>query len=150
MNLAVDLHDTLTYHPGLVCLVKHWPYQVYIVTGTPESQRQQTLDIISGLGLYQNDYTKLVMGFEYQKSEMTKQHFNRMCKHKMKVLTELDVNIYIDDNPYYVQAAKDMGILVLQPILSVDYIRQKVAAGDLFFSSHLQEHQFDFLTKDDK
>jgi|TARA_R110000751_G_scaffold178113_2_gene284360 hypothetical protein len=39
MNLGLDFHDTISYAPAFFAkLIKSWPGDVYIVTGTPPSK----------------------------------------------------------------------------------------------------------------
>lgn len=144
MNLGIDFHDTLTFHPTFFSeMIKKWGGNVYIVSGTPESDRSSIESGLEELGLlaYIDD---ILLGFEYDKNNMDYDHFHKMALHKQKLIEKYDINVYFDDNPYYVSHLKDCGILVFQTILSNEYIN-KYREKDTYFTSHLQEKQFDFL-----
>ena len=51
-------------------------------------------------------------------------HFEKMKKHKLKIIKDNNIKIYFDDNPFYVNYLKDHGINVYQNILSINYINK--------------------------
>ena len=116
MNIGIDFHDALSANPEFYKqLISKWDGKIYIVTGTPESKRKETTQQLSDIGLYPYQY-KLLMGFEYEKGEMTMNHFQKMKEHKLKLIQDNDINIYFDDNPFYVDYLRNKGILVFQQI----------------------------------
>lgn len=145
MNLGIDFHDTITYNPDFFReLMMSWRYEVYIITGTPESKRAETEAQLQSIYISDNMYTALLMGYEYEKKDMTVAHFKHMREHKIQQLLQYEVKIYFDDNPYYVDWARRNGILAFQPILAPAYITE-FGKKDPYFTCHLQEKQFDFL-----
>jgi len=144
MNLGIDFHDTLSYAPEFFRqLVKGWPGKVYIVTGTPASKRKETEEGLRTIG-FEGLYEDILMGYEYQKEDMTVDHFRRMREHKLNLLHKYNITVYFDDNPFYVHWMKEHGIIAFLPCVSPEYL-SKFAKGDLFFSCHLQEKMFAFL-----
>lgn len=145
MIFGIDLHDTISYRPDmfnpLLATLYASGHTILIISGTPESDRQHAIDLLSRLGVI---YHKLVLGFDYEKEGMTHNHFLKMRKWKLQCCIENEVDIYIDDNPYYVKYLADHGILVLQTILSSVYI-ERFRREDPYFTCNLQEKQFDFL-----
>jgi hypothetical protein len=147
MNIGIDFHDTISYSPDFfVELIKGWNGNVYIVTGTPPSKRHEVEEGLLALGIDQTDYTQILCGYEYDKSEMNLSHFKRMAKHKLKLLKQYDIKVYFDDNPYYTSYVKDYGIMVYQTVLSNMYLKEFEKA-DPFFTCNLQKMQFDYLEK---
>ena len=147
MNLGLDFHDTISYAPDFfVKLVKCWQGKVYIVTGTPPSKRHEIEKGLGDLGLGTHTYEDILCGFEYDKADMSLDHFKRMAKHKLKLLQDHDIQVYFDDNPFYVSYIKDHGIVTLQPIVSEKYLRE-FEQEDPFFTCNLQRMQFDYLKK---
>jgi hypothetical protein len=145
VNIGIDFHDALSAKPEFYKkLISKWEGKVYIITGTPESKRYETIKQIDQLGIYQ--YDKLLMGFEYKKEEMTMDHFQKMKEHKLKLIQEHDIEVYFDDNPFYVDYLRNKGISVFQQILSDEYI-DEFSKKDKYFTCHFQRGQFDFLEK---
>jgi len=145
MNIGLDFHDTVSYCPEFFsALIKGWAGNVYIVTGTPPSKRQEIVDALNELGITSNDYEDILCGYEYEKSEMNLDHFKKMARHKLKLLKEYDIKVFYDDNPYYVEYIKEDGIKVFQPVLSNGYLKE-FADADPFFTCNLQKMQFDYL-----
>ena len=89
-------------------------------------------------------YTEILMGYNYEKKDMTIDHFERMGRHKLKLLKEHDIKIYYDDNPFYTNLMKDHGVLTLMLCVDHEYM-EKFGKADPFFTCHLQEKMFDFL-----
>jgi hypothetical protein len=145
MNLGLDFHDTITYEPEFfVKLIKSWPGDVFIVTGTPPSKIHEIEQALETLGLARSDFKDILVGYEYDKTDMGLDHFKRMAKHKLKLLQDNNIRVYCDDNPFYVSYVKDHGILALQPIVSEKYLKEFEQA-DPFFTCNLQRMQFDYL-----
>jgi len=145
MNLGLDFHDTISYEPEFfVKLIKTWPGDVFIVTGTPPSKVHEIESALEDLGLARSDFKDILVGYEYDKADMGLDHFKRMAKHKLKLLQDNDIRVYCDDNPFYVSYIKDHGILVLQPIVSEKYLKE-FEEVDPFFTCNLQRMQFDYL-----
>ena len=146
MNIGIDFHDALSANPQFYKkLISKWDCKIYIITGTPESKREETIQQLSDIGLYPYQY-KLLMGFEYQKEEMTMDHFQKMKEHKLKLIQDHDIKVYFDDNPFYVDYLRNKGILVFQQILSNQYI-DEFSKKDKYFTCHFQRDQFDFIKK---
>ena len=144
MNIGIDFHDALSANPQFYKkLISKWDDKIHIITGTPESKREETIQQLSDIGLYPYQY-KLLMGFEYQKEEMTMDHFQKMKEHKLKLIQDHDIKVYFDDNPFYVDYLRNKGILVFQQILSDEYI-DKFSEKDKYFTSHFQRGQFDYI-----
>ena len=146
MNLGIDFHDTLSYAPEFFKrLIRGWKGKVYIVTGTPPSKRHEIEKSLADLGLGTHTYEDILCGFEYEKENMGLEHFQKMAEHKLKNLKEHNIEIFYDDNPYYVNAAKDHGITVFQTIIADKYM-DEFAEKDPFFTCNLQKNQFNFLS----
>ena len=146
MNIGIDFHDALSANPQFYKkLISKWDDKIHIITGTPESKREETIQQLSDIGLYPYQY-KLLMGFEYQKEEMTMDHFQKMKEHKLKLIQDHDIKVYFDDNPFYVDYLRNKGILVFQQILSDQYI-DEFSKKDKYFTCHFQRDQFDFIKK---
>jgi hypothetical protein len=144
MNLGLDFHDTISYHTEFFTkLVKSWPGKVYVVTGTPPSKVHEIKSELEKLKI-QDDIEDILVGFEYDKEEMSLEHFKKMAKHKLKLLQDNNIEVYFDDNPFYVSYIKDHGILTHQVIVSDKYLKE-FEEGDPFFSCNLQKMQFDYL-----
>ena len=146
MNIGIDFHDALSANPQFYKkLISKWDDKIHIITGTPESKREETIQQLSDIGLYPYQY-KLLMGFEYKKAEMTMNHFQKMKDHKLKLIQDHDIKVYFDDNPFYVDYLRNKGILVFQQILSNQYI-DEFSKKDKYFTCHFQRDQFDFIKK---
>jgi len=149
MNIGIDFHDALSANPEFYKkIISKWDSNIYIVTGTPESKREETIQQLSDIGLYPYQY-KLLMGFEYIKEEMTMDHFQKMKEHKLKLIQEHNIEVYFDDNPFYVDYLRNKGILVFQQILSDEYI-DKFSKKDKYFTCHFQRDQFNYLKDENK
>lgn len=151
INIGVDFHDTLSYSPEFFHqLFQNWPGECYIVTGTPESEREKTINILKDeyefeLGVH---YKDILMGYNYSKEEgLNSGHFKRMRERKLENLKKYNITVFYDDNPYYVAYMKDHGILTFQTILAKAYTEQ-FAKNDPYFTCHLQDRQFDFIDND--
>ena len=80
MILGIDYHDTITYHPEFFKnLIESWNDKVYILSGTPESKRQEILTGLKKLEI--TGYDELLLAFEYKKENMTVDHFGKMKKY---------------------------------------------------------------------
>ena len=147
MNIGLDFHDTISYDPEFfVTLIKTWPGKVFIVTGTPPSKIREIEAALEALGVARTDVDGILMGYEYDKADMSLEHFRRMARHKLKLLQDNDIQVYCDDNPFYVSYIKDHGILTLQPIMSEKYLKVFEEA-DPFFTCNLQRTQFNYLAE---
>lgn len=146
MNLGIDFHDTLSCAPEFFKgLIKGWQGKIYIVTGIPPSKEYEVIADLKDLG-FEGLYDEILCGFEYDKNKMTLDHFRNMAKHKCDLVRKHDITVFFDDNPFYVNALKDEGVLVFQTILSKKYLKDFEKAN-AFFTSNLQEKQFDYLGK---
>jgi len=142
MNLGLDFHDTISYNPNFfIKFIKSWDGEVYIITGTPHSKKNETIEQLNELGIHSNMYTDILMGFEYDKNKMTVEHFNKMKVHKLNHLLSHNIKVYFDDNPFYVEYLRNFGISVFQTILSDNYL-DEFEKKDKFFTSNLQRDQF--------
>jgi len=151
LNIGLDFHDTISYAPDFfINLIRVWKENnlgnIYIVTGTPPSKKHEVLADLEKIGLSEEDFKEILLGFEYEKDKMDLRHFKKMAKHKLKLLKKHNINIYFDDNPYYVQKMKDEGILTFQTMMSKDYL-DMFEKADPFFTCNLQKEQFDYLDK---
>ena len=147
MNIGVDYHDTLSYNPKFFRnLFEAWKQfgEIYIVTGTPASNLESVKDELEVLGFGRDSYTDILMGFEYEKKNMTSAHFLNMREHKLKLIKKYDISIYYDDNPFYVEYVRNHGVTVFQTILDSEYI-DRFSKINPFFTCNLQERQFTFL-----
>ena len=145
MNLGLDFHDTISYDPGFfVNLIKSWLGDVYIITGTPPSKLYEVEEALVKLGVENTHYKAILGGYEYDKTQMDLSHFKKMARHKLKLLQKYDIQVYFDDNPFYVNYIKDHGISTFQPIVSNRYLKEFEEA-DPFFTCNLQKMQFDYL-----
>ena len=145
MKIGLDFHDTISYAPDFfVKFVKEWDGDVYIVTGTPASKINEVELDLKKIGLSKEDFKGVLLGFEYEKKDMNLSHFKRMAVHKLKLLKDNGIKVYVDDNPFYVEHIRNHGIMVLQPILSDAYLKE-FSSADPFFTCNLQKMQFDYL-----
>ena len=127
MNLGIDLHDTISYRPEFFkTLLKDWPFKRYIVSGTPQSQEKETIEILNSYGITQEYYDGIILGYEYDKSEMNLSHFEHMKKHKLQVIKDYTT--------------------VFQTILSSEYL-ESFKQKDPFFTCNFQNEQFKYLEK---
>lgn len=145
--LAVDYHDCLTFDALFFKnIFRCWHGRCFILSGTRESDRQQITNELRDSGLVEGeDFEKLILGYEYDKNDMSINHFMRMREYKLLKLRQHDVKVFFDDNPYYVEWIRNHGITTFQLILPDAYM-EKFAAGDPFFSCHLQRKQFQYLS----
>lgn len=142
MNIGIDLHDTLTYAPEFFRkLLPAWDGRKYVVTGTPARDRRHAEKIVQDLGI---SVDGILMGFDFEKSAMTVEHFHRMADHKLALLREHSISVYFDDNPFYAEFLRRHGIVIFQTIVSPEYL-ESYRSKDPYFSCHLQEKQFSFL-----
>ncbi|MBC8410966.1 MAG: hypothetical protein H8E12_19965 [Rhodobacteraceae bacterium] len=145
MNIGIDFHDTLSHAPDFFKnVLSSWPGKVFIVTGTPLSKIDEVRNDLNDLGFHDGTYHEILCGFEYEKSEMTLKHFHKMAEHKVRLIKAYDIQIFFDDNPFYVKALKDKGIKVFQTILGQKYL-DDFKKADPFFTCNLQANQFDYL-----
>jgi hypothetical protein len=147
MNIGIDYHDTLSYNPKFFRnLFEAWKKfgDIYIVTGTPASNLESVKDELEVLGFGRDSYTDILMGFEYEKKNMTSTHFLNMREHKLKLIKKYNITIYYDDNPFYVEYVRNHGVTVFQTILDSEYI-ERFSKINPFFTCNLQERQFTFL-----
>ncbi len=148
MNLGLDFHDTISVNPEFFKnLISTWESKVYIVTGTPESKREETIKQLSDLGITPDYYDGMLMGFEYTKEGMSVDHFQKMKEWKLSLCKAYNIKIYFDDNPFYVDHLRNHGITVFQTVLSDKYL-DEYEKGDPFFSCNLQRGQFEYLRKE--
>ena len=142
MNIGIDFHEAISANPEFYKqLISKWEGKVYIITGTPKSKRYETIQQIFHLGIYPRVdnseypyvYDGILMGFEYKKEEMTMNHFQKMKEHKLKLIQEHDIEVYFDDNPFYVDYLRNKGISVFQQILSDEYI-DEFSKRDKYFT----------------
>lgn len=147
MNIGIDLHDTITYKPDhfrkLISAARNAGHKVIIISGTPEKDRAYVVDSLKKMKI---EYDGIALGFDYEKENMDSFHFRKMQIWKYKICKEYEIDIYIDDNPYYVRFLSSMGILCLQTILDPKYIKEW-AEKDPYFTCNLQAEQFEFLKK---
>ena len=146
MNIGIDFHDTISVNPTFFQkMMGKWQGKVYIVTGTPESKREETVQQLEELGIEPYlHYDSMLMGFEYQKKGMTVDHFQKMKEHKLKLIQEYNIKVYFDDNPFYVDYLRNYGVTVFQTVLSDKYL-DEFEEKDPFFSCNLQRGQFNYL-----
>ena len=151
MRIAVDYHDTLTYNIPFFRHIFHSlnPEDIFIVTGTPPSRAEIVIQELKDIGFDPTKYNRIIFGFEYSHSSMNENHFERMAVHKLQELKKADVNVYFDDNPYYVNAVRDH-ITAFMPCMSTRYMKGFVTDAP-FLTCNLQEGIFDkFRTFEDR
>tara|TARA_R110000787_G_scaffold87354_1_gene186168 strand:+ start:1213 stop:1710 length:498 start_codon:yes stop_codon:yes gene_type:complete len=145
MNIGIDFHDTLSHAPEFFKnLLLGWPGKVFIVTGTPLSKIDEVRSDLNDIGFHEDMYHEILCGFEYEKSEMTLEHFSKMAIHKAKLIEAYNIKIFFDDNPFYVNELKDKDVKVFQTILGKKYL-DDFKKADPFFTCNLQSKQFDYL-----
>ena len=145
MNIGIDFHDTLSYAPDFFKkLMGSWRGKVFIVTGTPLSRIEEVRTGLKEIGIFEDLYHEILCGYEYEKKEMTLEHFHRMAEHKHSLAKAYQISVFFDDNPFYANYLKDKGIVVFQTIINKKYL-DEFAEKDPFFTSNLQSKQFDFL-----
>ena len=95
MNLGIDLHDTISYRPEFFkTLLKDWPFKRYIVSGTPQSQEKEIIEILNSYGIDTEYYDKILLGYEYDKSGMNLSHFKHMREHKLQLIKQYDIKVF--------------------------------------------------------
>ena len=145
MNIGIDFHDTLSHAPNFFKnVLANWHGKVFIVTGTPLSKIDEVRNDLKDIGFHEGMYHEILCGFEYEKFEMTLSHFRKMADHKAKLIKAYNIQVFFDDNPFYVDALKDKGIKVFQTILGQKYL-DDFKKADPFFTCNLQAGQFDYL-----
>jgi hypothetical protein len=145
MKIGLDFHDTVSYAPDFfVKFIREWDGDVYIITGTPPSKISEVEADLKKMGLSRADFKDILTGFEYEDKDMGLSHFRKMARHKLTLLQDNDIRVYVDDNPFYVEYVRNSGILVLQPILAESYLKEFETAHP-FFTCNLQKMQFDYL-----
>ena len=144
MNLGTDFHDTLSYKPEFFkTLFKVWPGNIYIISGTPKSRKEEIINALKGYDITEEDYTEILLGYEYKKQDMTLNHFAQMKEHKLNLIKDYNIQVYFDDNPFYASYLKDH-TAVFQTILSKNYLTE-FEEKDPFFTCNFQKDQFSFL-----
>ena len=145
INIGIDFHDTISYNPEFFKnLIHNWLGEVYIVTGTPKSKKNETIKQLEVLGIERGVYTDILMGFEYVKENMTVDHFHKMKEHKLGHIKNNNISVYFDDNPFYIDFLRNHGITTFQTVLSETYLDEFENKHN-FFTCNLQRNQFDFL-----
>ncbi len=147
MNLGADFHDTITYSPEFfTTLYKVWPGKKYVITGTPDTviDRKIVTNKLDEIGLLPH-IDGLLMGYEYSKNAMNKEHFYKMGLHKLALIKNHNITTYFDDNPFYASFLRNYGVTVFQTIIDDLYLKRYEELGDKYFSCHLQKYQFQFL-----
>lgn len=148
ISIGIDFHDTISYNPEFFKkLMQSWPGDVYIVTGTPLSKKEETIKQLNDIGINRIMYVDILMGFEYVKEEMTMEHFHKMKKHKLKHIKNNNISIYFDDNPFYIDYLRNNGVTTFQTVLNDNYLDEFENKNN-FFTCNLQRNQFDYLKKE--
>lgn len=147
LNIGIDFHDTISYNPTFFKeLMSNWPGEVYIITGTPISKKEETIEQLFNIGITEDLYANILMGFNYIKEDMTINHFHRMKEHKLEHIKNNNISIYFDDNPFYVEYLRNHGVTVFQTILDDNYLDEFENKHN-FFTCNLQRNQFDYLNQ---
>ena len=145
INIGIDFHDTISYNPKFFRnLMSNWDGKIFIITGTPSSKKEETIQQLKDLGIDRNMYEGVLMGFEYIKEDMTLNHFHKMKKHKLQHIKNNNISIYFDDNPFYVEFLRNYGVTVFQTILNDKYLDEFENKHN-FFTCNLQRDQFSYL-----
>lgn len=146
-SLAVDYHDCLSFAPEFFrTLFNTWPGKTYILSGTPQKQRSKVIAELSELGFHEGEtYEGLLLGFDYVEKDMSVEHFKRMREHKLSMIQKYDIDIFFDDNPFYVDWMRNHGVTTFQIVLPNKYLTE-FGQKDPFFTCHLQDRQFHFLS----
>lgn len=149
LNIGIDFHDTISYDVNFFkTLMSTWVGKIYIITGTPLSKKQETIEQLDSIGITRGMYVDILMGFDYVKEDMTIDHFHKMKIHKLEHIRNNEINIYFDDNPFYVEFLRNNGVTVFQTILNDDYLKEFENKHN-FFTCNLQRHQFTYLNNVD-
>lgn len=147
MNIGIDFHDTISYNPEFFKqLMNSWFGDVYIVTGTPASKKEETIKQLEDIGIDRSMYVDILMGFEYKKEDMEVNHFHKMKIHKLKHLKDNNITIYFDDNPFYIDYLRNNGITTFQTVLNDEYL-DEFENKHKFFTCNLQRNQFEYLNE---
>lgn len=143
MRLAVDFHDTLTAYPAFFMrLLSCWPGHRFVLTGAPESERPKVIAGLAKLDFLLDDhYDGILMGFEFDRAHVSKDHFEAMREWKLMQLRENDITVMFDDNPVYVDYLRNQGIAVFQPALSDEYLAG-FSTSNPHYTCHFQKGQF--------
>ena len=145
INIGIDFHDKISYDVNFFKhLILTWVGKIYIITGTPISKKQETIQELEDIGINRDMYDDILMGFDYLKDNMTIDHFHKMKLHKLKHIKDNNISIYFDDNPFYVEFLRNNGVTVFQTILNDDYLKEFENKHN-FFTCNLQRHQFMYL-----
>ena len=138
LNIGIDFHDTISYNPEFFkALITDWKGKVFIVTGTPISNREETIKQLKDVGITRDMYEEILMGFNYIKEDMTLNHFHKMKEHKLQHIKDNNISIYFDDNH---------NVTVFQTILNDKYLDEFENKHN-FFTCNLQRDQFSYLNQ---
>jgi len=145
LNIGIDFHDTISYNPEFFkVLMSNWNGKIFIITGTPLSNKKETIQQLNDIGIDRNMYEDILMGFNYVKEDMTLNHFHKMKEHKLQHIKNNNISIYFDDNPFYVEFLRNYNITVFQTILNDKYLDEFENKHN-FFTCNLQRGQFNYL-----
>lgn len=142
--VGVDFHDCVTYDPDFFRAIFRSFRNVYVVTGTPESKKDEVVDKLRAMGIEPGDYKDVLCGFEYSIDAMDDCHFERMALRKLELLQSYDVKVMFEDNPFYCDVFRNAGITTFQTLMSDEYMATFRGAHP-FYTCHLQKGQFDFI-----
>jgi len=144
-RVAIDFHDTISAHPGFfkAFFLVYPSHCIWVLTGTPVSQKAEVVRGLRNIGIKPHMYADVLCGFEYD-TPVPEGHFERMAQHKYEHLKQHEVDLYIDDNPVYVDYMRNRDITVLQMILSDRYLDHWQNKHP-FFTANLQRDQFQYL-----
>jgi hypothetical protein len=147
INIGIDFHDTISYNPEFFKgIMSKWNGKIFIITGTPISKRDETIEQLEEIGISRDMYHDILMGFEYVKEDMTINHFHKMKEHKLNHIKNNNISIYFDDNPFYVEFLRNYDVTVFQTILNDNYL-DEFENKHKFFTCNLQRNQFDYLSQ---
>ena len=71
MNIGIDFHDTLSYRPEFfIPMMRRWEHDIYVVSGTPASQKLDIKRQLDELGFTPDLYKDILLGYEYGEDAM--------------------------------------------------------------------------------
>ena len=143
IRIGIDYHDTVTFDPAFF----HFLISVagadciYIITGTPPSGVDRVRQELIDIGIHPRMYADILCGFEYSHDSMDTNHFQRMADHKRAMIHKYKIDVYFDDNPFYVNAMRDdvTTFMTVMPDKYIDGFR----SDHPFLTCNLQKGLFD-------
>lgn len=152
MKIAIDINDTYSYCPEFFnSIIKSKDNEIFFITGMISSEVKTAEKLLSDNGVERSDYVKILSGFTFKPrpKDSPIEHFKLMRKYKLMQLKCNNIDVYFDDNPFYVDYIRERSdITVFQTILSKK--RLKESETEIDFDFNFQRHQFKYLDQIDE